>query len=191
MVHYFPFYPPPSDQPPFPAPPHYPVQSPPPSHSFPPPPPSSRPHQPPPPPSHFVPPSPSHPHFPPPPYPLPHHPPPPPHVLPPPPPGHHSTVIIVIVISLGSLFFLAFLAAALFCYLKKRRVSSLKTEITMFDEHVKVQQVIVPGPHGEPTRVVMLEEDIHLEGDILKTEKLSRAHRVNSEPNHHLIEHNA
>ncbi|CAA7054971.1 unnamed protein product [Microthlaspi erraticum] len=186
-VHYFSFYPPPSDQhplpSPFPAPSHH---SPPPSYIFPSPPsPPNHPLQPPP-----------LPHFPPPPYPRPHLPPPPPHVLPPP-PGHHSTVIIVIVISLGSLFFLAFLAAALFCCLKKRRTSSLKTEITKFDEHIKVQEVIVPGPHGEPTRVVMLEEDIHLEENIHKTGRASHLNSTGghatdiSDPNHHLIEHKA
>lgn len=104
----------------------------------------------------------------------------------------------MVVVSLGSLFFLAFLAAALFCYVKKRRRSSEKTEITKFDEHLKVEEVIVPGPHGEPTRVVMIEEDIHLEEDIQKAEMFSRAPHLSStgghaidisEPNHHLVEH--
>lgn len=104
----------------------------------------------------------------------------------------------MVVVSLGGLFFLAFLAAALFCCVKKRRRTSQKTEITKFDEHLKVEEVIVPGPHGEPTRVVMIEEDIHLEEDIHKTEKFSRAPHLHStgghaidisEPNHHLTEH--
>jgi len=103
----------------------------------------------------------------------------------------------VVVISLGSLFFLAFLAAALFCYLKKRRKSSTKAEIIEFDEHLKVQETIVQGPHGEQTRVVMLEEDIHLVEDIHKTEKLSRPSHLSStgrhaidisDPNHHFTE---
>ncbi|KAF7113356.1 hypothetical protein RHSIM_RhsimUnG0132700 [Rhododendron simsii] len=145
--HYSPS-PPKVPPPQFPPPPHHP--------STPPPPPAK-------PPSHSTPPPPP-----------PHHirPPPPPHVLPPPPPpGHHSTIIVVVFISLGSLFFLAFLAIAL-CYLiKKRKKRAIQeTDVVRIDEHVRVQEAIIQGPHGAQAVILSIEEDVHVEEDIKRNE---------------------
>ncbi|KAJ6289198.1 hypothetical protein OIU76_025076 [Salix suchowensis] len=109
--------------------------------------------------------------------------PPPPHVLPPPPPapGHHPTVIIVVFVSLGGLFFLAFLAVALCCFIKKKKKKTVqKTEILGFDEHAKVQEAIVAGPHGEKITVLSIEEDVHLVEEIEKNEKLAEGSRSKS-----------
>lgn len=164
----FPYFPQP--------PPHYspsPPKVPPPPPQFPPPPhhPSTPPPPPAKPPSHSTPPPP--PTLPPP----PHHirPPPPPHVLPPPPPpGHHSTIIVVIFVSLGGLFFLAFLAIAL-CYLiKKRKKRAIQeTDVVRIDEHVRVQEAIIQGPHGAQAVILSIEEDVHVEEDI-KRNKMVR-----------------
>ncbi|XP_039041617.1 proline-rich receptor-like protein kinase PERK10 [Hibiscus syriacus] len=172
-----------------PPPPHNPITPPQPHHPSPPairPPPPPAPATkpppspivtPPPPPQNVSPPSPPHVLQPPPP-PPPHSisPPLPPHVVPPPPPppGHHSTVIVVVFVSLGGLFFLAFLSAALFCFLKKRKKKMVqKAEIINIDEHVKVQEAIVPGPHGEQNTVLFIEGDIHIDEEIKKNKNIS------------------
>ncbi|KAL8110592.1 uncharacterized protein LOC141672984 [Apium graveolens] len=180
----------------FPAPPpHHPSMPPtpaakPPKHSTPPPSPTVKPpprpnHPPPPspsvkpPPSPIHPPPPSHPNYPPPSHPSyppppshPIHPPPPPHIVPtPPPPGHHShTVIVVIFVSLGGIFFLAFLSVALFCFLKKKKKTVQETDIVKIDEHLTIKEAIIPGPHGPQTVILSVEDDIHIQEDIRKNE---------------------
>ncbi|TYH45422.1 hypothetical protein ES332_D11G263600v1 [Gossypium tomentosum] len=119
-----------------------------------------------PPPSPFVPPPPRHHPFHP--LPPPHSisPPTPPHVIPPPPPpsGHPSTVIVIVFVSIGGLFFFAFLSVALFCFIKKRKKKTVqKTEILSIDKHVKVQEAIVPGPHGAQNAVLLVEDDIRID----------------------------
>jgi hypothetical protein len=139
----------------------------PPNHPFHPPPPH---HIPPPSPPHIIPPAPSH-------------------VIPPPPPtpGHHSTVIIVVFVSLGGLFFLAFLSVALCCFIKKKKKKTVqKTEILEFDEHTKVQEAIIPGPHGEKITVLNIEEDVHLVEEIKKNEKLAEGSHIKLAHDHPL-----
>ncbi|MFS7952720.1 hypothetical protein Hanom_Chr07g00610241 [Helianthus anomalus] len=146
-----------------PSPPHF---SPPPPHAVPPP---SPPHFSPPPPHAAPPPSP--PHFvPPPPHAVP--PPSPPHFVPPPPPppSNNSTIIVVVFVSCGGVFFLAFAMAALWCFLKKRKKMVQKAENVHFDEHRKVSEKIVQGPHGTETVILSVEDDIHIEEDMRKSE---------------------
>ena len=140
---------------------------PPPPHRRPPPPP---PHiNPPPPPPHTRPPPPPH-----------TRPPPPPHVLPPPPspsPDSHPTVIIIVFVSLGGLFFLAFLSVALCCFLKKRKKKMVQeTDIIKVDEHLTVKEAIVPGPHGEQAVVLFVDDDVHIQEEIRKNEKFGQGH---------------
>ncbi|KAL3591452.1 hypothetical protein D5086_010092 [Populus alba] len=145
----------------------HPVPATPPNHPFHPPPPH---HIPPPSPPHIIPPAPSH-------------------VIPPPPPtpGHHSTVIIVVFVSLGGLFFLAFLSVALCCFIKKKKNKTVqKTEILEFDEHTKVQEAIIPGPHGEKITVLNIEEDVHLVEEIKKNEKLAEGSHIKLAHDHPL-----
>ncbi|KAL6311143.1 hypothetical protein AAG906_025692 [Vitis piasezkii] len=144
----------------------------------PPPPPPHR--RPPPPPPHINPPPPP-PHTRPPPPPPPHtRPPPPPHVLPPPPspsPDSHPTVIIIVFVSLGGLFFLAFLSVALCCFLKKRKKKMVQeTDIIKVDEHLTVKEAIVPGPHGEKAVVLFVDDDVHIQEEIRKNEKFGQGH---------------
>ncbi|KAF3780218.1 hypothetical protein EJ110_NYTH38254 [Nymphaea thermarum] len=171
-------HPPPSSPgskaPPTPPPaPH--SAAPPPSHIFP----SPSPHVFPPPPHHTFPPLPPHVY----PQPPPFHP-----NIPPPAPAHHPTVIIVVFASLGGLFFLAFLSLALCCFIKKRKKQVEKSEIINVEEHFKVQEAIVPGPHGQETVVLSIEEDIKFEEKVKKNEKLSEADEgavtIHGEPSH-------
>ncbi|PON99688.1 Concanavalin A-like lectin/glucanase domain containing protein [Trema orientale] len=165
----FPFFPPPPyhpSQPPPPAP-----KPPTPSHPSPPPPlpPSIPPPRPPvrPPP---LPPRPRPPVRPPPRPPV-HPPPPPPQ---PPSPDNHPTVIVIVFISVGGVLFLAFLAASLFCFLKKRkkRTAVQENEIVHFKEHKKVTEAIVEGRHGPEAVVLSVEDDVHIEEEIVKSEKV-------------------
>ncbi|RAL44345.1 hypothetical protein DM860_017451 [Cuscuta australis] len=154
-----PINPPPSS--PKVAPPH-PASTPPPPHYPSPQPPSPRPPRPSiPPPSPVV--------KPPPPHILP---PPSPAVKPPPQPGHHSHVIIIAFVSLGGLFFLAFLSVALCCFIKKRKKRMVQeSDVVKVDEHIKVHETIVPGPHGTQTTFITIDDDLHIDEEVKKHEK--------------------
>ncbi|CAI9784331.1 unnamed protein product [Fraxinus pennsylvanica] len=180
-----PIVPPPSPPKVAPPPPHHVSPPPPPPHIVPPPPhpvippPPPHPVSPPPPPPHIVPPPP-HPVFPPPPHivPSPPHPysPPPP----PPTPGHH-TVIIFVFVSLGGLFFLAFLSVALFCFLKKRKRRIIQeTDKVRIDEHVRVHEDIVPGPHGTKNVILTIDDDVDIEEEIKKNEVVGKSSNMKS-----------
>ncbi|KAJ0587985.1 Protein TRACHEARY ELEMENT DIFFERENTIATION-RELATED 7A [Helianthus annuus] len=60
--------------------------------------------------------------------------------------------------------------AALWCFLKKRKKMVRKAENIYFDEHRKVTERIVQGPHGTETAILSEEDDIHIEEDIRKSE---------------------
>ncbi|XP_068319801.1 protein TRACHEARY ELEMENT DIFFERENTIATION-RELATED 7-like [Pyrus communis] len=184
----------PSAKPPRPSIPPPPPSAKPPSHSTPPPPPSAKP------PSQSTPPptpsaKPPHPSIPPPPPPgakppspstpspphKPFRPPPPPHVRPPPPqlppsptPDNHPTVIVIVFISLGSVFFLAFLAVALLCYIKRRKKKTIQeTDFIHIDKHRKIKEAIVEGPNGPQAVVLSVEDDVHIDEEIRKNETIS------------------
>ncbi|VFQ80862.1 unnamed protein product [Cuscuta campestris] len=162
-----PINPPPSS--PKVAPPH-PASTPPPPHYPSPQPPSPRPPRPSiPPPSPVV--KPPPPHILPPPSPA-VKPPPQPYISPPPQPGHHSHVIIIAFVSLGGLFFLAFLSVALCCFIKKRKKRMVQeSDVVKVDEHIKVHETIVPGPHGTQTTFITIDDDLHIDEEVKKHEK--------------------
>ena len=112
------------------------------------------------------------PRFPPPPPPFHPRAPPPPHVRPPPPPSppsdNHPTVIVIVFISFGSLLFLAFLAAALFCFLNKKKKAVQEVEIIHVDEHKKVREAIIPGPRGTQSVILSIDDDVHIDERIAK-----------------------
>ncbi|KAM7256924.1 hypothetical protein ACFE04_012665 [Oxalis oulophora] len=166
---YFPLPPPPQVAPPYQplTPPPFPV-SPTPPHRI----------SPPSPPPHLVPPPPPHHISPPPPHHIP--PPSPPHLVPPPPPGnhHHPTVIVVVFVSLGGLFFLAFIAAAMFCFVKRKRKTVQKAEIISLEDHTEVKEEIMTGPHGEQMKVITMEEDLHFDEVVRKSEDLRSGSHV-------------
>lgn len=70
------------------------------------------------------------------------------------------------IVSCGGLLFLAFLCAALFCFLKKRKkktVEKTHDEIVKVDEHLRIKEAIEEGPHGKKTVMLSVEDDIHTE----------------------------
>lgn len=127
---------------------------------------------------YYSPPPPSPPHVhPPPPPPHVHPSPPPPHVHPPPsiPPPAPSpddgpTVIVIVFISCGGVFFLAFLAVVLFCFLrkKKKKKNVEETDLIHVDEHKKIKEQIVEGPHGVEAVALSTQDDIHVDEVIKK-----------------------
>ncbi|XP_021284109.1 formin-like protein 2 [Herrania umbratica] len=166
------------------------------------PPPPHQPFQPPPPPHHPITPPPPHVHPPPPPH---VHPPPAP--LPPAPSPSNHTVIIVVFVSCGGLFLLAFLAVALFCLLKKKKKKTVQeTDVVHVDEHLKMKKAIVPGPHGPHAVVLEIVDDVDIDEEIVKTKKIEQGSHVHSaeknakalkagaassSSDHHQLEHKA
>ena len=59
-----------------------------------------------------------------------------------------------------------------------------KTEIINIDEHIKVQETIIPGPHGEQIKVLSIEEDLHIEEEIKKNEKVSEGPHIKPAKDH-------
>lgn len=60
-----------------------------------------------------------------------------------------------------------------------------KIDIINFDEHKKVQEAIASGPHGEKIKMLTLEEDVHIDGEIKKTENLMEGSHVKSTHHRH------
>ncbi|KAF5725283.1 tumor necrosis factor ligand superfamily member 6 [Tripterygium wilfordii] len=134
------------------------------------------------------------PHFPPPPPPTyitpppPHIHPPPPHILPPPPspsPDNHTTIIIVVFVSFAGLLFLAFLVFGLCCLIKKKKKNTIEeAELVHVDEHLKVKEAIVEGPHGAQAVVLEIDDDVHADEMIRKGEKLGHVKFVEANKNY-------
>lgn len=112
--------------------------------------------------------------------------PPPPHITPPPPPpspDHGPTVVVIIFISCGGIFFLAFLAIAIFCFIKKTKNKKKRvqeTEIIHVDKHLKVKEGIVQGPHGAEAVALSFEDDVHVVDEIKKNEMSVEGKHVKS-----------
>ncbi|KAL8132892.1 protein TRACHEARY ELEMENT DIFFERENTIATION-RELATED 7A [Apium graveolens] len=90
-----------------------------------------------------------------------------------------STVIVVFV-SLGGFCFLAFVLFALCCFIKYRKKASQEADNVRVDEHVKIKEDIVEGPHGTKAVVLTIEDDVHIEEDIRKNEKFGEGMNARS-----------
>ncbi|KAJ4917283.1 tracheary element differentiation-related 6 [Raphanus sativus] len=87
-------------------------------------------------------------------------------------PDHDTTVVVVVFVSLGCVMFLAFLAFVICFMIKKKcKKNSDKSEIVRVDEHYKMNEAIVEGPHGPEAVVLSVEDDVHIE-DLVKREKM-------------------
>lgn len=62
--------------------------------------------------------------------------------------------------------------AALWCFLKKKKKKKMvrKAENVHIDEHRTVKENIIQGPHGTENVMLSVEDDIHIEEDIKKSE---------------------
>lgn len=86
--------------------------------------------------------------------------------------------------SLGSFFFLAFVLVALRCFIKKRKKKTIQeTENVHVDEHLKIKEATVPGPHGAQAVLLTIEDDVHIEEEIKKNEKIGQGLHAKSAGN--------
>lgn len=60
--------------------------------------------------------------------------------------------------------------AALWCFLKKKKKMVRKAENVHIDEHRHVAERMVQGPNGTESVILSVEDDIHIEEDIRKSE---------------------
>ncbi|XP_057532569.1 protein TRACHEARY ELEMENT DIFFERENTIATION-RELATED 6-like [Amaranthus tricolor] len=83
----------------------------------------------------------------------------------------HS-IIIVVVISFGCFFFLAAIMLGIWWLIKKRKERKLICERKDIDvdEHLKVQEMIIPGPCGPKKVLLSVEDDVRVHEDIHKSE---------------------
>ncbi|TMW86325.1 hypothetical protein EJD97_021548 [Solanum chilense] len=91
---------------------------------------------------------------------------------PPPPSSDQSYTIVILVFSTFGCILLG-LAILAFCtyFLKKKKKSTMiveEKEVKHIDDHVKMKEAIVEGPHGKlETIVLSIEEDLHEKDDII------------------------
>ncbi|KAL2533827.1 tracheary element differentiation-related 6 [Abeliophyllum distichum] len=95
---------------------------------------------------------------------------------PPPSPNNSTTVIIVVFVSFACLCFLAFCLFALWCFISKRykKKTLQETDIIHSKEHRSIKGAIVEGPRGPHSVVLSVEDDKHIEEEIIKNEKLGK-----------------
>ncbi|CAH8356220.1 unnamed protein product [Eruca vesicaria subsp. sativa] len=87
-------------------------------------------------------------------------------------PDNHDTTVVVVFVSLGCVMFLAFLAFVICFMIKKKwKKNTEKNEIVRVDEHYKMKEAIVEGPHGPEAVVLSVEDDVHMEDVVKKGEK--------------------
>ncbi|KAL5715033.1 hypothetical protein ACHQM5_016921 [Ranunculus cassubicifolius] len=92
-----------------------------------------------------------------------------------PPAGAHAT-ILVLFISLGGLSLFTFLVASLCWFVRNKRKSKMeqKTDAIDVDEHLKVKESVVQGPHGTEAVTLSVEEDVHFQEKMSKN-KIDKA----------------
>ncbi|OMO69249.1 putative actin binding protein [Corchorus capsularis] len=84
------------------------------------------------------------------------------------PPGNHNTVYIAVFVSLGGAFFLAFLAAGLFCLAKQRKKKVIipppieESACVAVEEQRHVHETITTGPCGEQTVTLTVDDDVRV-----------------------------
>ncbi|XVF64851.1 hypothetical protein PTKIN_Ptkin09bG0199600 [Pterospermum kingtungense] len=84
---------------------------------------------------------------------------------PPPSPGPPDHVVIIAVfVSLGGVFFLAFLAVGLLCLAKKKKkmIPPPAAAAACVEEHQHIQETITTGPCGEQTVTVTIDDDVRI-----------------------------
>ncbi|KAK1310791.1 hypothetical protein QJS10_CPA08g01294 [Acorus calamus] len=80
-------------------------------------------------------------------------------------------------VCIGGVFFLAFLAAILFCFAKKKKKkvvvveAEAEHEVVEVQDHVRIQEAIVPGPCGKEVVVLNIDEDIRVVEKMNKEER--------------------
>ncbi|CAN0928578.1 Protein TRACHEARY ELEMENT DIFFERENTIATION-RELATED 6 [Linum grandiflorum] len=98
-------------------------------------------------------------------------------------------IILVVFVSFGGIFLLGAVVAAICCYLKKMKKEKKKTEHEMeiihVDDHRRVKEAIVPGPHGPRAVVLEIDDDLHIDGVVRKDEVVENVRGGKHEDGHH------
>lgn len=98
-----------------------------------------------------------------------------------------STVIVVVLVSLGGLCLLAFVPFALFCFLKcKKKKTTQEADHVRVDEHMNIKEKIVDGPLGGKAVVLTIEDDVHVQKGIQKNEQFGQAMHKKSADNNNV-----
>ncbi|WVZ06796.1 hypothetical protein V8G54_020142 [Vigna mungo] len=66
-------------------------------------------------------------------------------------------------------------AFALFCCVQRRKKKMQRKKVIHFDEQKRVQETIVSGPFGQNTVVVTVEDNVHIDEEITKSEKVGHS----------------
>lgn len=104
------------------------------------------------------------------------------------------TFIIIVFPAFGFIL-LCMALFALCCYLKKKKKKSKTTmveekEVKHIDEHLRVKEAIVEGPHGRPETVVLsMEEDLHVDDDIIRNKKELEAQNLHAKSSETIPSH--
>ncbi|KAM3361083.1 hypothetical protein P3S68_015937 [Capsicum galapagoense] len=98
--------------------------------------------------------------------------------------SEHSYTIVIFVFSTFGCILLGLAILAYWCYLKKKKKSTIlveEKEVKHIDDHLKIKEAIVEGPHGKlETIVLSVEEDLNEKDDIVRTKKeLEEVHHHN------------
>ncbi|KAK9740920.1 hypothetical protein RND81_03G071100 [Saponaria officinalis] len=94
---------------------------------------------------------------------------------PPTPSPDNPTVIVVVVICFGGLFVLGAILLGIWCIFKrhckkkKKKLVHERKDVDV-DEHLKVQELVLPGPHGPKTMVISVEDEVRVHEDVHKDE---------------------
>ncbi|XP_047306630.1 protein TRACHEARY ELEMENT DIFFERENTIATION-RELATED 6-like [Impatiens glandulifera] len=86
-----------------------------------------------------------------------------------------STIIVIFFFSFIGFFSCAIIAgAATFFFIirrKQKRTEEKKTGIVRADEHLKIKESIIKGPHGSEAMTISVDDDVHFEEMAKKSEK--------------------
>lgn len=50
-----------------------------------------------------------------------------------------------------------------------------ESDVVKVDEHMTVHEAVIPGPHGTKTTFLTIDEDIHIDEEIRKSEKVGHS----------------
>lgn len=55
-----------------------------------------------------------------------------------------------------------------------------ETDIVNIDEHLRVKEAIIPGPHGPEVKILSIEDDVHIQEEIKKNEMEIKGSHIRS-----------
>ncbi|KAJ0972108.1 hypothetical protein J5N97_020067 [Dioscorea zingiberensis] len=71
--------------------------------------------------------------------------------------------------------FFAFFTSYLCCFMMKKKKTNQEMEVVNVEDHVHVHEAIVQGPQGQQVVALDVQEDIKMQEEIKKSERLASA----------------